>query len=227
MNLGQNYASSNDPNLYRRNVNPNLVGMHTQFMNNSISGNRILQNKNEYENAMVENNVLPHPGLKSTLINKPIKVIATFKNISDDTNFTITFDQTIKDIVSIKLLNGFYIQQASGSSTTPRFIAVIIDEIKKNRGYANTITDVFNNSFATLDYDGTNDIVTDTGATTFNSYRNLFSTHNDIEYFDPPLNGLNKFTIKLKGGHSSITSHAKHQGKLEFLIETKEKLRVY
>ena len=47
MNLGQNYASSNDPNLYRRNVNQNLVGMHTQFMNNSINGNRILQDKND------------------------------------------------------------------------------------------------------------------------------------------------------------------------------------
>ena len=42
MNLGQKYASSNDQNLYKRNVNPNLMGMSTQFRNlNNINSNDV------------------------------------------------------------------------------------------------------------------------------------------------------------------------------------------
>ena len=37
MNLGQKYASVNDPNLYRRTANPNLMGMNTRFKNNTMN----------------------------------------------------------------------------------------------------------------------------------------------------------------------------------------------
>lgn len=68
MNFGKNYASVNDRNLYRRNVNPNLVGMNTQFKNNIVSGNNILRNNNQYENAMLHNNVIPKSPLESEYI---------------------------------------------------------------------------------------------------------------------------------------------------------------
>ena len=130
MNLGQNYASSNDPNLYRRNVNQNLVGMNTQFMNNSISGNRILQDKNEYGNAMVENNVLPHPGLKSTLINRPYKLVL-YKSFSGSNTHTFTLNETLKDVVSVKLLKA-HIIGATATLTDIEFFVLHIDELKKN-----------------------------------------------------------------------------------------------
>jgi hypothetical protein len=215
MNLGQNYASSNDPNLYRRNVNQNLVGMNTQFMNNSINGNRILQNKNEYENAMVENNVLPHPGLKSTLINRPYKLVL-YKNVSSSTaDEVFTLNESLNDVVSVKLENCLVHEPAAAAELD--FILLSINELNNNLSDNDSNNAVINNSFATLNYD----------------QGNLFKNdgmQNDIKYFDPPLNNLNKLTFKVSAFQNSGTSLSllgTYKIKLELTVETKEKLRVY
>lgn len=217
MNLGQNYASSNDPNLYRRNVNPNLVGMHTQFMNNSISGNRILQNKNEYENAMVENNVLPHPGLKSTLINRPYKLVL-YKDIGQTTDSQVfTLNETLKDVVSVKLVNCLI---NTTETSVSDFLVLKINEIKKN--ISTSGSNNFNDSFAIIDID--------IDQTSSKIYKNN-GTYEDIKYFDPPLNSLNKLTFSVyrNGGATELDGSINEtfKIKLELIVETKEKLRVY
>jgi hypothetical protein len=215
MNLGQNYASSNDPNLYKRNVNQNLVGMHTQFMNNSISDNRILQDKNEYGNAMVENNVLPHPGLKSTLINRPYKLVL-YKNINDTTDSQVfTLNETLKDVVSVKLVNCLI---NTTETTVSDFLVLKINEIKKN--ISTSDSNNFNDSFAVIDIDEINSEI----------YKNN-GTYEDIKYFDPPLNSLNKLTFSVygNGGATELdgSTNKTFTIKLELIVETKEKLRVY
>ena len=220
MNLGQNYASSNDPNLYRRNVNQNLVGMHTQFMNNSISGNRILQDKNEYGNAMVENNVLPHPGLKSTLINRPYKLVL-YKNINETTESQVfTLNESLKDVVSVKLVNCLINTKETNASD---FLVLKINEIKKN--ISTSGSNNFNDSFAIIDIDETSSKI----------YKNS-GIYEDIKYFDPPLNSLNKLTFSVynNGGADKLDGSSVAENpdktftiKLELIVETKEKLRVY
>lgn len=222
MNLGQNYASSNDPNLYRRNVNQNLVGMHTQFMNNSISGNRILQDKNEYGNAMVENNVLPHPGLKSTLINRPYKLVL-YKNINETTESQVfTLNESLKDVVSVKLVNCLINTKETNASD---FLVLKINEIKKN--ISTSGSNNFNDSFAIIDID--------IDQTSSKIYKNN-GTYEDIKYFDPPLNSLNKLTFSVynNGGADKLDGSSVAENpdktftiKLELIVETKEKLRVY
>lgn len=217
MNLGQNYASSNDPNLYKRNVNQNLVGMHTQFMNNSISDNRILQDKNEYGNAMVENNVLPHPGLKSTLINRPYKLVL-YKNINDTTDSQVfTLNETLKDVVSVKLVNCLI---NTTETTVSDFLVLKINEIKKN--ISTSDSNNFNDSFAVIDID--------IDQTSSKIYKNN-GTYEDIKYFDPPLNSLNKLTFSVygNGGANELngSTNENFKIKLELIVETKEKLRVY
>lgn len=225
--MNSNFASANDKTLYQRGVNHNLMGMNTNFRNMGIVNTPM--NTAELLNTETLNkyNVIKRGELKSELINKPIKVIATFSNVTDSTYFTINFDQPIKDIVSVKLLNGYYTQETAAIASTPRYIAIIIDEIRKNRGYAKTITDVYDNSFGTLDYDSVSQYGSGIGIPTYNFYKNTFATHQDVEYFDPPLHSLHKLTIRLMGGGSAITTGVTHTGKLEFLIETKEKMRVY
>ena len=102
MNFIKNYASVNDRNLYRRNVNPNLVGMNTQFKKNIITGNDILRN-NQYENAMLHNNVIPKSPLESEYINKPNKVIL-YKSFTGNNTHTFILNETLKDVVSVKLI---------------------------------------------------------------------------------------------------------------------------
>jgi len=214
MNLGQNYASSNDPNLYRRNVNPNLVGMHTQFMNNSISGNRILQDKNEYENAMVENNVLPHPGLKSTLINKPYKLVL-YKHVINTDDQLFTLNESLNDVVSVKLEN--CLVHDTGNAAVLDFVLLSINELNNNLSDNVANNAVINNSFATLNYDQGN------------LFKNDGMQH-DIKYFDPPLNNLNKLTFKVsafQSGATTLSVLGTYKIKLELTVETKEKLRVY
>tara|TARA_B110000305_G_C19369764_1_gene603842 strand:- start:467 stop:1117 length:651 start_codon:yes stop_codon:yes gene_type:complete len=216
MNLGQNYASSNDPNLYRRNVNQNLVGMNTQFMNNSINGNRILQDKNEYGNAMVENNVLPHPGLKSTLINRPYKLVL-YKDVNaDNVPHVFTLNETLKDVVSVKLVNCLI---NTTEASVSDFLVLKINEIKKN--ISTSGSNNFNDSFAIIDIDETAQLI----------YKNN-GTYEDIKYFDPPLNSLNKLTFSVYGGGGGTELDGKTLNttftiKLELIVETKEKLRVY
>ena len=54
------------------------------------------------------------------------------------------------------------------------------------------------------------------------------SLNQDIKYFDPPLNALSKLTCKIYDAeNATAVSTIPLQLKLEFLVETKDKLRVY
>lgn len=221
MNFGKNYASVNDRNLYRRNVNPNLVGMNTQFKKNIIAENNILRNNNEYENAMLHNNVIPKSPLESEYINKPNKVIL-YKSFTGSVANTHTFilNETLKDVVSVKLIRAIVISNKTASSG-PDFFVLHIDELKKNYGEKDA-TDKISNSFAILDYDkvynnGTENLY----------FENSYACNRDIKYFDPPLNALSKLTCNLYSDNNITVNTVATQLKLELLIETKEKLRVY
>ena len=220
MNFGKNYASVNDRNLYRRNVNPNLVGMNTQFKKNIIAGNNILKNTNQYENAMLHNNVIPKSPLESEYINKPNKVVL-YKSFGTVNNtHTFILNETLKDVVSVKLVRAIVIGTKADLSGIDFFV-LHIDELKKNYGEKNA-TDKISNSFAILDYDK----VSDNG--TENLYfENSYACNRDIKYFDPPLNALSKLTCNLYNDDSGTVNAVATQLKLELLIETKEKLRVY
>lgn len=227
MNFGKNYASVNDRNLYRRNVNPNLVGMNTQFKKNIITGNDILRNNNQYENAMLHNNVIPKSPLESEYINKPNKVILykSFTVIDPNTNVpnthTFILNETLKDVVSVKLVRAIVIGNKSLYSAGVDFFVLHIDELKKNYGEKNA-TDKISNSFAILDYDK----VSDNGTEKL-YFENSYACNRDIKYFDPPLNALSKLTCNLYKENTGTVNAVPIQLKLELLIETKEKLRVY
>ena len=101
------------------------------------------------------------------------------------------------------------------------FFVLHIDELKKNYG-DNGTTDKLKDSFAIIDLDK----VTDNG-TSNNFYENTYACNEDIKYFDPPLNALSKLTCSLYNDNTTSINGTALQLKLEFLIETKEKLRVY
>ena len=66
--MNRNYITTNDKNLYRRNVNPNLVGMNTQFKNVSL----FETNRNLLTSETLDKyNIIENKGLKSELINRP------------------------------------------------------------------------------------------------------------------------------------------------------------
>ena len=87
------------------------------------------------------------------------------------------------------------------------------------------------NSFSTLEYDKTidNDRTTDNSdGTVTNDKVNIYKNkYEDIRYFDPPLNSLSQLNVAVYGENTTSTPGASYKCKLEFMVETKEKLRVY
>lgn len=188
------------------------------MLNNSVPNLNEITNINNLEKY----NVIPNPGLQSKLINRPHKVIVPLDSAKDSTKFEIDLNETFKDVVSVKLLNGIFAGTIKHDALNIEilYITVFIDELKKNYGPDN----IFDTSFATLDYDSSYNIDNNNSNHIHNIYKNSFDKHQDIKYFDPPLNSLSKLTVKLQGFGTTLTST---MGKLELLIETKEKLRVY
>lgn len=191
---------------------------------NFVNSNDMIldQSENQSINNLHKYNVIPNDGLKYTYINKPHKVVVPLNSVSDNTTFQIDLNETFKDVVSVKLLNGIFIGELQHNNTAIQilYITVFIDELKKNYGPDN----IFDTSFATLDYDSSHNIDNNNSNHIHNIYKNSFDKHQDIRYFDPPLNSLSKLTVKLQGYG---TTFGNKMGKLELLIETKDKLRVY
>lgn len=226
--MNSNFVSANDNNLFRRGINNNLMGMNTQFsnMNTNVNNNDLLTEK-----TFQKYDVIPNPGLKSSYINKPYKLVL-YKNVTSNnaSEKVFTLNETLKDVVSVKLLNCIVktSDNTFSNSTTSfpyTFLLLKIDELKKNKSTTNG--GEFIDSFACVDLD---DFV-------HKIYKNN-GIYEDIKYFDPPLNSLSKLTYSLYGdgitqiqGVSSIGDTNEDQGdfiiKLELLVETKEKLRVY
>ena len=191
---------------------------------NFVNSNDMIldQSENQSINNLHKYNVIPNDGLKYTYINKPHKVVVPLDSVSDSTKFEIDLNETFKDVVSVKLLNGIFIGELHHNNTAIQilYITVFIDELKKNYGPDN----IFDTSFATLDYDSSYNIDNNNSNHIHNIYKNSFDKHQDIRYFDPPLNSLSKLTVKIQGNLGEFSTNS---GKLELLIETKDKLRVY
>jgi len=223
--MNSNFVNANDNNLFRRGINNNLMGMNTQFsnMNTNVNNNNLLTEK-----TFKKYDVIPNPGLKSSYINKPYKLVL-YKNVTsnDDSEKVFMLNETLKDVVSVKLLNCIVKTSDNTVSTTSMpytFLLLKIDELKKNKSTTNG--GEFIDSFACVDIDDSN----------YKIYKNN-GIYEDIKYFDPPLNSLSKLTYSLYGDGitqiqgnttgSNDTANGDFIIKLELLVETKEKLRVY
>ena len=211
--MNRNYITTNDKNLYRRNVNPNLVGMNTQFKNISL----FETNKNLLTSETLDKyNIIENKGLKSQLINRPYKLVVSYDfTSSDNGEHRFELNKPLKDVVSVKLQKAFISGATTDLSGIDYFI-LHIDEFSKN--YGDNTNNNFASSFAVLD----NHMV----ANSKNLYKNVFNENGDIEYFDPPKNVLARLNVKLFKD-DNLLNDKNLKLRLELLIETKEKLKVY
>lgn len=235
----RNFVSVRDNNLYQRGPNPNLRGLNTQFGDHFGIKNKIINNNKE---TFKKYDVIPDKGLVPKIINKPHKLVLRFLSgtTSGTSPINITLNEPFRDVVSVKLLSGFMTKDTYSSAASPplnnstsvNFITISINELNNN--YSSSTGDALLNSFATLDYDKTvtrDDNPNDTSAdpNRHDIFKNNFGTHQDIRYFDPPLNSLTQLNIRVftnNSGEITNTSGA-FACKLEFIVETKDKLRVY
>jgi hypothetical protein len=189
-----------------------------------------ITNLNTQEESLQKYNVIPNSGLESQLINKPYNVVL-YKDVTGTHTFIL--NETIKNVVSVKLLSAYGSAQQS-SNWGGKFFAILqINELQKNvSAYdASDPTDNDNslnkleNSFAVLEnYDN---YQTSSGAAR-NWYRNEFIHNHDIKYFDPPLPQLQHLNLTIYDTPFTNTpATAGLQLRMNLLIETTEKLRVY
>lgn len=235
----RNFVPVRDNNLYQRGPNPNLRGLNTQFGDHFGIKNKIIENNKE---TFKKYDVIPDKGLVPKIINKPHKLVLRFLSgtTSGTSPINITLNEPFRDVVSVKLLSGFmtkdtYSSGASESlnnSTSVNFITISINELNNN--YSSSTGDALLNSFATLDYDKTvtrDDNPNDSSADPNRQdiFKNNFGTHQDIRYFDPPLNSLTQLNIRVFTNNSDEITNTTgaFACKLEFIVETKDKLRVY
>ena len=217
--MNRNYITTNDTNLYRRNVNPNLVGMNTQFRNVNL----FETNKNLLTSETLDKyNIIENKGLKSQLINRPYKLVVSYDfTSSDNGEHRFELNKPLKDVVSVKLQKAFISGTTSSNLSGIDYFILHIDELSKN--YGDNTTNKFASSFAILD----NHMVADnSGSGSKNYYKNVFNENGDIEYFDPPKNVLARLNVKLFKDDDSLNDKTLTL-RLELLIETKEKLKVY
>tara|TARA_B110000259_G_scaffold179839_1_gene219811 strand:- start:5538 stop:6170 length:633 start_codon:yes stop_codon:yes gene_type:complete len=210
--MNSNFINTNDPNLYQRGVNRNLRGMNTQFtnMDSNMDTNNLLT-----EQTFQKYDIIPKSKLETRYINNPYKLVL-YKSVPASpaiTSIVFELNEPLKDVVSVKLVN--CLSLITSAAPNYPFLLLNIDELSKNKSSTSNIE--FNGSFATIDYDS--------DLNSKNMYKNN-GIYNDIKYFDPPLNSLNRLTCFLFGnGATALTTN--FDIKLELLVETKEKLRVY
>jgi hypothetical protein len=210
--MNRNYVTTNDNNLYRRTVNPNLVGMNTQFKNVNL----FETNKNLITSETLKKyNVIENKGLKSELINRPYKLVLSHE-FTNDGEHRFELNKPLKDVVSVKLQKAFISGTTNSNLAGIDYFILHIDELSKN--YGDNTTNKFASSFAILD----NHMV----ANSKNYYKNVFNENGDIEYFDPPKNVLARLNVKLFKDDDFLNDKTLTL-RLELLIETKEKLKVY
>tara|TARA_B100000424_G_C22865366_1_gene460935 strand:+ start:235 stop:972 length:738 start_codon:yes stop_codon:yes gene_type:complete len=242
----RNFVPVRDNNLYQRGPNPNLRGLNTQFGDHFGIKNKIIENNKE---TFKKYDVIPDKGLVPKIINKPHKLVLRFLSgtTSGTSPINITLNEPFRDVVSVKLLSGFMTKDTTADGTTltnqtsVNFITISIDELNNN--YSSSTGDALLNSFATLDYDKTvtrDDTPADGNAepNRHDIFKNNFGTHQDIRYFDPPLNSLTQLNIRVftnnstnnttnNSGEEITNTTGAFACKLEFIVETKDKLRVY
>ena len=220
-----NFVSVGDKMLYQRGPNPNLRGMKTQFGNDFNISNKIINNGNDVFNQY---DVIPNAGLSYKLVNKPHKLVVSFDE--GDVSAAMILNESFQDVVSVKLLNGIFIESgpadATSSLTIPTFITLSISELNNIYSTSTPAGNSLLDSFALLEYDKTFDRDVTGNTHKVNIYKNKFGINQDIRYFDPPLHSLSQLNISLFDDESS-TAAGTYKCKLGFLIETKEKMRLY
>ena len=169
-------------------------------------------------------------------------------------DFKFTFTKTYRDVISVKLLKATLygksteLSVGSGDSqngtTDTDYLHYImnIDELNNIRsdntnsltlnGSNGTDSGILNrleDSFATLRILKIKNEGNSGSNTDYSYFINRFETHNNIKYFNPPRPSLNSLNIKLYAqNYEPITSVGKDLYFLaEFLIETKEKFKIY
>ena len=185
--------------------------MNTQFKNVSL----FETNRNLLTSETLDKyNIIENKGLKSELINRPYKLVVSH-DFTQDGEHRFELNKPLKDVVSVKLQKAFISGTTTDLSGIDYFI-LHIDEFSKN--YGDNTNNNFASSFAVLD----NHMV----ANSKNLYKNVFNENGDIEYFDPPKNVLARLNVKLYKDDGNLNDK-NLKLRLELLIETKEKLKVY
>ena len=229
MGSQHNFVGSNDNNLYQRGMNTNLRGLGTQFGTDfgiNDKNNKIIDNT---DNTFRKYDVIPRNELQYKYINKPYKLTVSFT-----ANGSLTLNEPIKDVVSVKLLNGI-LQETPNTATENASLYINLSITELNNVYSTSTGGSLLNSFATLEYDKTIDINrtsnTNVGPSIVNDkvniYKNKFGANGDIKYYDPPLNSLTHLNVALYDETTTNSPGDSYKCKLEFMIETKEKLRIY
>lgn len=251
MNFNKSYASNNDNNLFMRGPNPFLQGLNgIQTQNTQITNHKMQEessaNISNDTNVLANYNVIPNPGLKFNFINKPHKVIIYQPGGSSNTEYTFNLNQNFKDVVNIKLIKGIIVTDHVEIKDTedniggrhPLFYILKIKELNKNTGGLNeAFNENIDNSFCTLD---TYNYIEKNNNKNDDIYMNLYDTHKDEVFFDPPLNNLSKLTYNILPERNDLVvdssleeeaitevDNIKYRLKLEFIIETKDKIRKY
>ena len=235
-----NFVSVGDKMLYQRGPNPNLRGMKTQFGNDFSISNKIINNGNDVLNKY---DVIPNQGLSYKLVNKPHKLVLRFISGTNSSSspINIILNENFKDVVSVKLLNGLLSRDTTIKSTTltnansVNFVTISIDELNNVYSSSTPSGTELLNSFSTLEYDKTitrDDTPTNQSAVIENRqdiYKTNFGHSQDVIYFDPPLNSLSQLNVRVFKNHSTEITNISGDFacKLEFMIETKEKMRLY
>jgi|TARA_B110000259_G_scaffold39965_2_gene45652 hypothetical protein len=167
-------------------------------------------------NTNLHNRDLNYENIK----NKPIN-ISLFNNITGTHTFNLS--EPIKDVVKVSLVNAYAYANMNSSNWEDKYAIILhIDELQKNFG-DNSSNNKLNNSFAILD--NFKKITTNIDRLLF---KNEYKYNQDITYFDPPINSINKLTCSIYDSENATSvSTLPIQLKLEFIIETKEKMRVY
>ena len=227
----RNFVPVRDNNLYQRGPNPNLRGLNTQFGDHFGIKNKIIENNKE---TFKKYDVIPDKGLVPKIINKPHKLVVSFDQ--GDVSSPMILNEPFRDVVSVKLLNGIFMEESPNDSNNdgtesyaaPLFITLSISELNNIYSTSTPSGNSLLNSFATLEYDKTFDRDVTGNTHKVNIYKNKFGINQDIRYFDPPLNSLSQLNISLFDDSSTpATPAGTYKCKLEFIVETKDKLRVY
>jgi hypothetical protein len=235
-----NFSKNNDNQLYMRGINPYLQGMsgmqtlNTRIMNQQINSQPSAKISDDKE-ILSHYNVIPNPGLKFNFIHKPHKLIL-FKHVetADNGSFNFNLNETFKDVVNIKLMKALmvtsHVEIEDVAGNHPLFYTLSITELNKNFS-DNLTTHKINNCFCTLD---PQNFIEKSHSKMDDLYQNTFSTHEDQVFFDPPLNSLSKLTCQMfREDKNNIEDAAGSPAaipfriKLEFIIETKDKIRSY
>jgi len=221
----RNFVPVRDNNLYQRGPNPNLRGLNTQFGDHFGIKNKIIDTNKE---TFKKYDVIPDKGLVPKIINKPHKLVISFDQ--GDVSTPMILNEPFRDVVSVKLLNGIFIESGPADATSPltipTFITLSINELNNIYSTSTPAGNSLLDSFALLEYDKTFDRDVTGNTHKVNIYKNKFGINQDIRYFDPPLNSLSQLNISLFDDESS-TAAGTYKCKLEFIVETKDKLRVY